>query len=123
MKTTIRKQATRKLPCILSNDEVRLRGIDLANANKLYADTKAEKKEVNRVLTEKLNATNERIHELKDAVRNGVEVRPVEVEIVVDNYLGKIKVTRLDTGETIIDRMLQPDDSKQMELDLEDDDE
>lgn len=123
MKQTTIKKSTRKLPCLLTDDEVRLRGIDLANANKEYADTKAEKTRIDRELNDKLKDTNERIHELKDAVRNGVEVRPVEVEIYVDRYLGKIRVTRMDTAEIIIDRLIQQDDYKQLELDMEDDDE
>ena len=95
------KQAVRTLPCKLSDDEIRLRGIDLAHANTEFAETKEAQKEAAKNFRDALDRINDRIHELKNAVSNGVEIRDVDVEFKIDAYLGGVTITRLDTGEVV----------------------
>lgn len=118
MEQRVSRKEVRKLPCQLTPDEVRLRGIDLANSNTAYADLEDEKKRVVRDMGERLKAINSTIHELKDAVRHGVEVREVDCDVTIDRYLGKATITRTDSGEVVEVRPLTPREA-QGEMDFE----
>jgi uncharacterized FlaG/YvyC family protein len=112
------KTCVRQLPCNLTEDEVRLRGIDLAHANTQYADTKDEAKSKAKAYKDRLEKIYETIHDLKDAVRNGVEVRPVECDVLLDHYAGMVTITRRDTGDIVESRRMTPAES-QGRLDLD----
>lgn len=112
MQETTIKKSLRKLPVRLSDDEVRLRGIDLANAVKDHLDLDEERKRVAKEYKERMEAIDESIRELKDQTRNAVEVRLVEVELVIDNYMGSVKITRTDTGEIVEQRMMNAEEQQ-----------
>lgn len=113
----VSRKEVRCLPCPLTEEEQRLRGIELANHNAEYADTEAEKKQVTKDYGDKLKRINERIHELKDAVQTRVEVRDIECDVSIDRYLGKVTITRADTGEIVEVRPMTPGEA-QGEMDL-----
>lgn len=112
MEAIKQRTATKKLPCQLTEDEVRLRGIALADAAKEHIDLQDAKKESAKEFKDKIDRVNAVICDLKDVVRNAVEVRDVDVEYRYDNYLGNVTVTRKDTGEVVEKRMMTPKESQ-----------
>jgi hypothetical protein len=101
---------------------VRLRGIRLGDRVKDNLDLEKEKKDANKEFGERKKAIDSEIGVLKDAVREGVEMRQVDVEKRVNHYLGTVTLVRLDIGETIEHRAAYPEEL-QTEMNLGDEDE
>lgn len=106
------RKSVKALPCKLSDDEVRLRGIDLAEAAKEHIDLQDAKKVTAKVFKDRIDAINKKIFELKDAVRNAVEVREIECELQYDYYMGKVTIVRMDSGEIIEVRAMTPKETQ-----------
>jgi hypothetical protein len=100
------RNINRHLPVNLSDDEVRVRGIELANLAKRHIDLQDEKKSTAKAYKDQIDAVNSQIIELKDVVRNAVEIRAVECERRYDTYLGRVTTVRKDTGDVIEVRMM-----------------
>lgn len=109
LKTRTRVQP---LPCKLDDNEVRLRGIELAEAAKRHIDLQDEKKESAKNFKAQIDATNRDIARLKDSVRHAVEVRDIECELQYDFYMGKVTVVRKDSGEVIEVRAMTPTEAQ-----------
>jgi len=92
------------LPCPMTPEEHRLKGIALANANQEKARIEAEKKLANEGFKERLSAIDSRIGELRHEVISGCEHRPTEVREVRRYQTHMVDTIRLDTGETIRSR-------------------
>src|SRR5262245_35090842 len=92
---------TRKLPCLLTDEDLLDRGKQLANAEHDYGLVEAELKEAKADFKDQLDAIEERISELTTAIRDRVETRDVECSI--NNNFGTLQkeVIRSDTGEIV----------------------
>lgn len=92
---------TRKLTCILTEDDVLDRGRQLAQTEYDLAAIEREKKAANDEFKKQLDATSGKIVNLSRAIKNGEEERDV-VCVVNDNWGNyKKEVVRTDTGEMI----------------------
>ena len=92
---------TRRLLCKLDDQDILIRGQQLANAEKEYADIEAEKKTANQHFKDSMDAIGGRIYTLSAAIRDREEIRDVEVIVQDDNLMLKHRVVRLDTGEIV----------------------
>lgn len=95
-----------KLPVQLSNDEVRLKGEELAQQRKAWEAKKAERKAVAARLKEELDELDDKICTLADQVKNRREHRDVEVAELKDFEQGKVDTVRSDTGEVVRSRAM-----------------
>lgn len=90
---------TLDLPCKLTEEEIRTRGSEQAEAVGELSRQESEKKETVKGLNIGLKSTRKRINELAQAVRTGVEIRPVECRVVPVG--DEMHTERLDTNETV----------------------
>lgn len=100
-RNTLTRRTTRELPCKLTDDEVRTRGIDLARATSEHLAIQENKKAAAKGFKDELDTVNTRIYKLKNMVQHGVEIRDVSVECRIDAHLGVITFTRSDTGDIV----------------------
>lgn len=92
---------TRRLPCILTEDDVLDRGKQLANAEHAYTQIEEQKRAATKDFKDQLDAIGGRIEELSTAIRDKVETRDVECAILADHTVMKKLLIRSDTGETV----------------------
>lgn len=109
------KTETKTLMCILTADEQRVRGIELAAAIKTLDELDVQKREV----TEKIKAAEARRDVLATVVKFCQEERPVECVLEPDYDADTMTVRRTDTGTVVCVRQLTLME-RQQELDLED---
>lgn len=94
------KTETRSLMCRLTDDEQRVRGIELADAQKRMVELAEEKREVG----ERIKATEATIDRLAEAVKHRQEELPVTCTLEPDYGADWMTIRRTDTGR--IDRWL-----------------
>lgn len=102
-----------KLPCRLTPREKELRADDLAREIKRQDELKKSKAEAARVFADTLKDVDARIADLSEQVRTGVERRDVELAERPDYARGVVEVFRMDTGETIRTRSIEPAERQQ----------
>jgi len=101
---------TRQLPCALTEDQIRERGIKLAGFEKELETIKLEKKAANASFKEKEEAINEEKAKLVQEINSRTEWRDVVVT-EEKNYEKKEAYTiRTDTGEIVQTRALHPNE-------------
>jgi len=110
---------TRKLPCILTDEEVLERGEQLAAAEHAYTATDNERKEAAKRFKNALTAIDRRLTELSDAIRDRVESRDVECRWALDFNSDCRLLLRVDTGEQIESVQGIPDADRQQALGLD----
>jgi len=96
------KTETRNLMCRLTDDEQRVRGIELAEAQKTLAELAEEKREVG----ERIKATQATIDRLAETVKHRQEERPVTCTMDPDYGADSMTIRRTDTGEIVAVRQL-----------------
>ncbi len=90
---------TLDLPVKLTEEEIRARGSEQADAVGELSRQEAEKKETVKGLNIGLKSTRKRINELALSVRTGVEIRAVDCRVVPVG--DEMHTERLDTNETV----------------------
>lgn len=90
---------TLDLPVKLTEEEIRTKGSEQAEAVGELSRQESEKKETVKELNVGLKSTRKRINELAQAVRTGVEIRPVDCRVVPVG--DEMHTERLDTNETV----------------------
>ncbi len=90
---------TLDLPCKLTEEEIRTKGSEQADAVGELSRQEAEKKDTVKELNIGLKSTRKRINELAQSVRTGVEIRAVECRVVPVG--DEMHTERLDTHETV----------------------
>jgi hypothetical protein len=106
------KQETRSLLCPLSDEDLKLRGHNLAAAVKELEEVEAEKKQAVSEFGVRIKALDERIQSLAVVVKARHEARPITCEWRGDGKTGTMKLYRLDT-DTVIDTRAMTVEEKQ----------
>lgn len=92
---------TRRLICKLADDEILVRGQQLANAERDWTDVERERKRYADDFKRNLDGIAGRIDTLSASIRDREEIRDVECVVQDDHARLKHTVIRLDTGEVI----------------------
>lgn len=90
----------------LEPEEVKAKGVELAQAHKRLRHYEGEKKKAAADWKAKIDHESARIDDLARVVRSGEEERPVLVELVADLEERKVRTRRTDTGEIVAVRAL-----------------
>ena len=107
--------ATRSLQCVLSSDELLVRGRELAVAQHERRECEARRKAAMATFKDEAEEIDGKIRTLTDVVRSGLEWRDVDVETKIERSLGVARVIRLDTGEVVETRPLSAGE-RQLEM-------
>jgi len=104
------KVGTEYLKCVLTNDQVREYGIELARKNSENESLDAQKKSFDAQIGASIKKVLLDIVGLSQKIQNGYEFLQVEVEERRDYDDKIIETVRLDTGEVIRTRDMTQDD-------------
>lgn len=96
------KTETRSLMCRLTDDEQRVRGVELADAQKRLAELTEEK----RAVGDRIKDTQATIDRLAETVKHRQEERPVTCTMTPDYGADSMTIRRTDTGEIVAVRQL-----------------
>lgn len=107
---TIRRETNKTLQVKLTDEDKLKLGDQMARALSMFNDAEERRK----AMTAQLKAESEQ-HRAEAArlgvvLSNGYEYRDIRCEVERDMEKGRMKVTRLDTGEVIEDRALRGDE-------------
>jgi hypothetical protein len=96
------KTETRSLMCRLTDDEQRVRGVDLADQQKLLADLTEQKPAIG----DQIKDAQAKIDRLAETVKHRQEERPVTCLMTPDYSADSMTITRTDNGEIVAVRQL-----------------
>jgi hypothetical protein len=99
---------TEILPVVLTDDEVRERGIKLAGVLQDIGREEFSKKSFNEGVKGRVDALESEADKLVTVIRAGKEDREVQVEEQKDYKAQEVRTVRLDTGEVIHHRAMTP---------------
>ena len=91
----------RELECRLTDEDLKVRGQDLATTIDDKVEVEEKKAEANSGFSSKLKHLNKSIVELAQVVRTRTEIRRVECVKEVDTFNRETSIVRRDTGECI----------------------
>jgi hypothetical protein len=109
------EKKTMSLPVKLTDEEVRLRGVELAAVTQEINKVDAQRKEVAKEYKDKLDGLASKRDLLADAVNNRVESRQVEVYEVHSLGDATAKIYRADTNALVHSRALSESELKRAE--------
>lgn len=113
-----------ELPVKLTREELADAGVKLAGLLRDQGALDRHLKEVKAEMKSQEDVLQGKVDVAAMVIRNGEELRKVEVEIRADFQRGMVTVVRIDTGATVTTRKLSDDErQKKMVFDLEDADE
>lgn len=92
---------SRKLPCLLTEEDILDRGKQLASAEGAYVQIDLERKAAVADFKTQLSAVEGRINELATAIRDRVETRDVDCAISKNFHSMRNELIRSDTGEVV----------------------
>lgn len=98
------------LACVMTDDEKRLKGSELAVSVEELAALDVEKKDFAEKLKARVSHVEKRITKLAHEVKTGKEVRPVECAEYQRYATRMVDLVRLDTGEIVFSRPMRPDE-------------
>src|SRR6266403_2875380 len=98
------KRPQRMLFCELTYAEQHDRGIEHANMLQTYVDLEKEAKESASNFKTKLSGVRTSMEKLATTIREGKELRPVEVRANYIHNEGRIEIVRVDTLEVVESR-------------------
>ncbi len=102
-----RKKATDALRVVLTPEERMKAANEAADAVAAVQTQKADLDSMKSSINAQIKMKESEISAKSELVRNGYEIRPVELSVVYDYDLGRVQRVRKDTGEIIEDRMIQ----------------
>ena len=112
-----RRRTTNQLRVELTSDERQNAGQAMADAVAQVDSLKAQLDSVKKQIGAQVQAAEAMITAKAELLRAGYEIRPVDCELLLAFDQGRAAETRTDTGETIADRGLYPEECE-MGLDL-----
>jgi hypothetical protein len=95
-----------RLPCKLTDIELKSRGLELGHKLSELNDLEAKKKAAASTFSSAIKEVNAKIHELGETQRTGTEYRQVEVREERAFESNLIKIVRRDTGEQVRTRAM-----------------
>lgn len=104
------KEMTKNLKCMLTPDETRTYGMELARANASKDEAEERKKEVDAQLKAEIESHSTRALNLARKINNGYEYRDVKCSMAFDWEANSVTVTRTDTDEVIELRAMTEDE-------------
>lgn len=99
---------TKTLPCQLTEEEIRLRGLRLATLRSEIGDIEIEKKAANQEFKERIESREKQCGTLVKQITSGQEYREVIVKDVEDFDKQQVCTIRVDTGDTVEVRAMTP---------------
>ncbi len=115
-----RKEVRKWLDVDYTPEQISDMGMELAQKTGELRTKEEHKKSAMSQLKSEIDALSARTNELSLKVVSGKENKNVKCEVMVDYVTNKKSITRLDTMKVIFYEDI-PDDEKQMEMDLEND--
>jgi glutathione peroxidase-family protein len=107
------KVITKRLGCLLS-DEERLEFADqLAEANERVESAKSAKKSMMKQMQSEIDVAEAHRDNVNNIVASKTEYRDVDVRVVWNYDKGRIQQVRIDTGEMIVDRPMTQKEKQQ----------
>ena len=106
-------KTTKKLPVMLTEDEMRERGEALAESVETTAALTEEKKANDAEINGKIKTSKEITRKLSRIIASKTEDREVECEITKDFERGVVTLHRCDTGEVVETRPMTPDERQE----------
>lgn len=110
-------ELTMRLPCRLTPGETRMRAEELAQTVASHDQLKADKATYAARFSSQIKASERRISELGDVIRNETEYREVPVKRMSDFERNQIHTIRMDTGEVCHSRPMEAHE-RQSEIDF-----
>lgn len=101
---------TKRLPVKLTDEELRLRGENLAAFEKQIGELEAEKKSSNDNFKSKIEACELEIERLVTQITERQELRDVQIEEIKDWDNQQVRTIRVDTQETVDVRPMTPNE-------------
>lgn len=95
------KPLIEQLPVVLTADERRMYGIELAEKETAYEREEVEQKEAKKAMKDALDAQRAEVMRLARIVETGREYRPVECQWRPDFKRSIVELLRLDTLEVV----------------------
>lgn len=116
-KTQPSRRLTKHLECVLSEEEVRLKGRELAELDVKLSGVEEAKRESNRAFNEEIKGYRKQMGNLDQEIISGIETRAVDCEELLVIDTNTVRTTRLDTM-IIIDERPMTDQERQAEMNL-----
>lgn len=111
---TVRTRMTvESLRCDLTQEEQRVKGLDLAQQEKHVYDLNHAKKLAAEEFKEKIELATRRMTGCAQVLRDGYEYRPIECEEIYDFKSGLVRLMRKDTKSQVWERLMK-DHERQM---------
>ena len=99
-------KATEYLKCVLTEDEIKQIGADLAHKYSQIQDLEAQKKSVNSDFKARIDGLTASASICANTIQNGYEFRIIECDIEYDYASGVIRTIRTDTGEIVKEKKM-----------------
>lgn len=106
MKENVRETMHESLKCVLTNEDIKRLGEQIAQAVARKAEAEADLKSVATQLKSKIAAEDAIITSNSEKIRSGYEWRNVECERIKDYQAGVVTIYRNDTGELVSERKM-----------------
>jgi len=107
------KQFKKELPVVLTPDEIRERGVMMAQHINKIEGLVAQKAQVNKEIGDEIKNLQADLSLVATAVRTGEEMQMIDVLVKADPDKPLITSTRLDTGEVFDTRAMTPDEQQE----------
>ncbi|MFN3200055.1 MAG: hypothetical protein ACE366_16785 [Bradymonadia bacterium] len=95
------EEIDRELLCDMTEEEQRLRGIELAELTAQFKELEAEKKAAAKEYGDRIKAMREKLESLSKDVESCTEKRRVACHIEGEIRSGEVQIRRLDTREVV----------------------
>lgn len=113
----VRNTRPKSIAVELTPDEISEAATELVKAQDEIAALKEELAEVKKEHKEQVSVIEVRERKFAGMVRDKVEMREVECEVILDYQAERYTVTRLDTGEVVEDREMSQDELSRLPMD------
>lgn len=114
-------KVSKHLSCLLSDQEIRTMGQELARANAQKDEAEERKKAVDAQLKSEIESHATRSASLARTINNGYQYKDVECVMRFDYVTNTVTTVRTDTG-AVIDTRAMTTEERQVELKFEDED-
>lgn len=101
---------TKRLPVALTDEEIRLRGVQMAGLENQYEEASGEAKQTAKSYKDTLEGLRLSILKLSDQIASGKEYRDVQVEERKDWDTQEVLTLRCDTFEVVDRRPMTPNE-------------
>ena len=96
----------RRLPVKLTENELLIKGQELADLERQLSEVEDEKREVSKEFSGRIEGMKNRISETANTINSKQEIRDVEVAVSMDYKSLTVRVVRTDTGEIVSERLM-----------------